>query len=1054
MLVSGGQILAIDKVNTGNTILGDGVQKPLDVNTDLIATTSSVSSVSSVLEQQIDSVSSNFKNYYTKEETSAADQISTALQYLRDHEPVVSAGQNIKVVPVDVNGTIHYVVSASDIVPAVSISGRNGIKVVNEDDTTWVEYSGTDGVIYSAGENIDIYQVNGKWYISADVPDVSDFVTNEDISKLSATIASTYLSASEFDTYSADIDNRLTALESTAEHYTTNSAKYYSTYQTVYDNSAAWNEASAFSAHSGEFMHPDKLEYAPGTNVITGYDGSAFGDKDTNYVGIDGIKVNKDTFEISISADFLSANALDDLSGKWESVYNTVDANSAAWNAHSALSATKLDASESANFMKIADLQSAPENTISGYGESAFYYPPFPEIPEYSGKDGIKVENYEISVSADYLSANALDELSGKWEDVYNTVSTASGSWNEASAFGANSGKFVTSAGVEFDENLAYFLKNTDGSVAWSGVDLSNLGKMYQISSLTPTLVSAGISADEEENPIYVISAAAPEQVATPSISGSKLSAWKETVNDTDYYKISGANIVGNDGISAEYDENTNQWNVGLSANNCYASYAISLTQQNETFVPNVYTQQYKVGNGINFDELSNRLTLDAGMWHVTIRAKIISTYIDTNYYDTTLTCNSNSVSIQFDNSYDHEEYLSLDYDLLNQSDNVQIKPVITNVPANAYVTIERLQLHRVIAGYTVNAGGRSYYAGEGIDIQDDYINAIVSSGLKIGVDNKIEVQPGSGIYIDQNNKVSVKLGKGLAFSADGDIISIETNSDVNEVVETVEQLKKELDGKLTTNMNVSDAQYIIDPLHGTTKSNIAAATLFTVPLQHNIATHTQISFFTTDIMPENTEYPFIFGLYEYNFDYFVTANDPDNNNISARSQTKWVADTGPIWWDTPDAYHHTLAANKGKFTFTFNNVASAETNVVTGLDGTEYVNEFAPCMRSDRAYYLVFFARGKGNNSNRLLGDHGYAGGINETDPQISFRLESEETVPYYYPDDTTATMNAQWYADARTNNSNISLSGIPYWTTAYRHTDNVNEIGRPYVMIRNPRL
>ena len=84
------------------------------------------------------------------------------------------------------------------------------------------------------------------------------------------------------------------------------------------------------------------------------------------------------------------------------------------------------------------------------------------EIPEYSGKDGIKVENYEISISANYLSANALDELSGKWEDTANTVSTASGSWNEASAFGANSGKFVTSAGFEFENNLAYFLKKQE----------------------------------------------------------------------------------------------------------------------------------------------------------------------------------------------------------------------------------------------------------------------------------------------------------------------------------------------------------------------------------------------------------------------------------------------------------------------------------------------------------------------------------------------------------------------------------------------------------------
>lgn len=571
MLVSGGQILAIDHVVRNDTLVGDGSTTALGVNTGVIATTALVSGTSAKLQEEIDTVSGKF-------ETSAA-AISAALQYLHDHEPVVSAGKNIKVTPVDVDGTIHYVISAMDIVPAVNISGRNGIDVVNENDITWISYTGTPGNIYSAGPNIDIYQQNNQWYISATVPDIpdvsnfltsavgqegkalvlkdnvwvpADYVTDDDIQNLSATIANTYVSASIFNTYSASVKDKLDELTDVTD--------------VVKETSAKWDEASAFAAHSADFMLSAKLNTfeKDGRSYISGYDNIPFFDKDTLYTGAEGIKVDIDTHEISISAKYLSANALDDLSGKWESVYNTVDTNSAAWNAHSALSATKLDASESAKFMKIADLQSAPENTISGYGESAFYYPPFPEIPEYSGKDGIKVENYEISISADYLSANALDELSGKWEDTANTVSTASGSWNEASAFGANSSKFVTSAGFEFEDTLAYFLKKqADESMAWSGVDLSDLGKIYPISSLTPDLVSAAVSS-VDGTPTYVLSAAKPEEVSVPNIEGAGCYAIR---NDrSNRYEIT-VGINGNNGVSASYNDNTHEWNIGISAN-------------------------------------------------------------------------------------------------------------------------------------------------------------------------------------------------------------------------------------------------------------------------------------------------------------------------------------------------------------------------------------------------------------------------------------------------------------------------------------------------------
>ena len=445
MLVSGGQILAIDHVVKNATLVGDGSTKPLGVNTDVIATTALVSATSAKLQDEIDAVSSNFDNYYTKNETSAASEISAALESVIRHETEVSAADNTIDVSSETlpDGTVVYKIKAAS---NTNIIGVDPISAELREDGSWyITYHGSQGNIYNKGPNIDIYQVDDQWYISAAVPDVSnfltsavghegkalvlkdnvwvpaDYVTDDDIQNLSATIANTYVSASIFNTYSASVKDKLDELTDVAD--------------VVKETSAKWDEASAFAAHSADFMLSAKLNTfeKDGRSYISGYDNNPFFDKDTLYTGSEGIKVDIDTHEISISAKYLSANALDDLSGKWESVYDTIDTNSAAWNAHSALSATKLDASESAKFMKIADLQSAPENKISGYGESAFYYPPLPEIPEYSGKDGIKVENYEISISANYLSANALDELSGKWEDTANTVSTASGSWNEVS---------------------------------------------------------------------------------------------------------------------------------------------------------------------------------------------------------------------------------------------------------------------------------------------------------------------------------------------------------------------------------------------------------------------------------------------------------------------------------------------------------------------------------------------------------------------------------------------------------------------------------------------
>ena len=987
MLVSGGQILAIDRVYTDNTISGDGVQKRLGVNTKVIATTELVSGTSAKLQSEIDAISGNLHdNYYTKTETSGAEQIQKAFDNFKTTQTIVSAGS-------DIVGVTSAKLDEKTVVYTVTV---------------------TPGEVNIAGASgISAKQTNNTWTIGLS----ADFLSANALDVLSA-----YYKKSETSAATA-IDAALAATSSWANE----------TFQ-----------------EKGDYLTPDDLNNY--------YKKSETSGAQQIQDALD-LKQNKaDMSAYQLSGDYVSATTFAEYKTKVEQDF----VNTSAW-ANSAFQA-KGDYVEETDFnaykeeveQAFADTSSWAKDTFQEKGNyvSADDFNTYKEEVEQTFVDTSAWANETfqsigeyISASEKFLSANALDDISGKWEAAYDIVNTNSAYWNEVSAFSANSGRFLTAEGVT-DPGLAYFLKKDEETdeVTWSGVDLSNLGKMYSISSLSDNLY-AGISADPETNePFYVVSAASAAAVVLPDISGSGVSAWKD--DEQNKYFVS-ANIVGNQGVSAEYNPETNQWDVGISANNCYASYAISMKSSVlNNYIPDVYTEQYNVGTGVTYNAETSKLTTNEGMWHVTIRAKVANTTVDANYYDVTLACNSNSISVQFDNSYQHEEYLSLDYDLLNQNGTAQIRPVISNVPANAYVTIERLQLHKVVVGFTVNeAGGHNYYAGDGINIEDDYIKALVSSGLKIGTDRHIEVQPGSGVYIDENNKISLRLGKGLTFSGSGEMITIETDSDVNEVVDIVENLKQELDGKLTTNMNISDAKAAGCPWDGDTSNiNNIAASFFTIPLQHNLSTASEISFFATQGLGQSDADPLIVGILEYNFDYFeADASAP--NGVKTRSQTQWIADTGPIWYDTPDINGNVLTAGAGRYTYKLKNVTVGSAADITGTDGTVYHNEFGPALRSDRAYYLALYTYSP-NSYKYFLCDEGYAGGINNTDPAISFRKTGTTFID---GDGVERAITREMLALVKSNNLPFSLSGMQYWD---RHTNEANNMKRPYAMIRNPRL
>ena len=772
----------------------------------------------------------------------------------------------------------------------------------------------------------------------------------------------------------------------------------------------------------------------------------------TPYVKISDISAASATWDSAY--DWTRAN-----SAKTMEVNSVVDTYSADWNNHSALSAvvdTKLDAAESAKFMLLSDIQGNADGKIIGYGNSAIYH------PTYYGKDGITVEDYIISISADYLSANALDQLSGNWNSVYDTVETNSGNWNsvydtvetnsgnwnsvydtvetnsanwnEASAFSANSGKFVTSGDEIEDTDLAYVLKKTGDNVAWSGIDLSDLGKIYPITSITPDLVSATISA-VNDIPTYVLSAKETDPVVYYDVSANRMSAWSGIDNDINYYFLQGANISGNNGISAEYDPENNQWDIGLRT----PSYNYAAARTNVTTM--TATSETLSGfvdistAGITFED--DIVTLDKGLYHVDIQVNIPIDEVDESYYDVTLTPSlSNAILCQtIDSTYIHNTTLDLSFDINLLTDNNALTFTLDGLPVGGKYRVANFQIHEVTTiDSLIDVIGGDYAGGDGINVDNE--NKI-----------NVNVDTASGIGINANNQLYVKLGKGLKFDTEGAAEGTLTLDNVTEeVVETVQSLQVELEGKLTTNMNISDAKNVGCPFYNAPSTPTLGAALFTVPLNHKINNDTEISFFTSQVM--NQSFPIMIGLLEYNFKYY----DIEDNTLITRSQTKWIADTGLIWSDTRavdgnwigqrDDQAPNNKANR-KYTFKFKNVTDVISGTVTDpTDGTVYTNIVSPEMRSDRAYYLAFFGRA-GQGMSYFLGDDGYSITTN-SDPYLSFYVNNMQ---YYETEESTGIAMSNWNDAAWEAHSGMSMSSINYWS----REGEANTIARPLVLIRN---
>ena len=602
---------------------------------------------------------------------------------------------------------------------------------------------------------------------------------------------------------------------------------------------------------------------------------------------------------------YLKISDISGISGNWNTAYTYVTANSG--NIAEA-SATAIDVS----------------NTVNTYSSNW-------------------QESYEAltSTSADwnktytYVTAN-----SANIESVSSTVNANSGKWNEASAFSANSGKFVTS-GEEIDTaGLAYVLTKEGQTVAWSGVDLSNLGKMYPITSLTPDLVSA-TTAEVEGTPTYVLSAKEPEPFIQYSISASMMSAWTGIDNDVNYYFLSGANISGNNGISAEYNPEINQWDIGLNKTNLvtYARFHTSNNTYTTSAEITGFAQDDYIGTDIYLDNAE--VYANSGLYHVDMQVGITVPGNDNNYHSTILkstTAPSRQVVQEIDGSYAHTETISLSYDIRVATDATKLTYTIEDLPCNTTFFVKDLNVHRVICSLS-EIGGSTYQAGDGLLLGNNTFSVDIGDGLEFS-GNQVQVKLGDGLKFDENAGVGVK--------------AITINNQVEEVVQSVQKMENDLDSKLTTNFPMPQIDNVYDFANDSISTISNGAGLicqaFTVPINNPIRLVTQDN-------PAGT----LFGVYAKQG---FTPKIMLALYVYDWTHTDYVADTGPIQ----------IAAGRNEFPI-------------------KHINPNITELKSDCVYYAAIYipAEARAQNGLSLAGCPSYAAAsfINAI-PRFTVRTEN----------------------------------------------------------------
>ena len=845
----------------------------------------------------------------------------------------------------------------------------------------------------------------------------SDFAlkteVQEEFEQTSAWVKDNFLSANALDNLSGN-------WESTYKTVETNSAKWETAYETLTSNSADWDEVSA------------KLNSA----TFATYSAD--------------IKSTIETFSgefVELSGDFTAHSADSGLHlsagerEKWTYAANRVENSAAIWDTVSA----KVNNTEFEEFKTSAHNElekKLDKNAFESWSANKDY-------DFYSAGNGIKIENHIVSVSADYaLSADVdtrLDEYYNKDEvdelianfGGYTTatsaepdghpdvreidprriylVKMASGptsadnykEWiyiDTASAWNCVGettmdltpyltkelaaetyqpiGDYVVSSTDVIKPGSAWVLVNDNDNVQWSGLDVSELGNTYVVKSTNGTI---GVGS--------------------------------ATVGNVVTYDLSGAKIVGENGISAEFNPVTNEWNVGLEDYNDigFAKYSSSANVYTASAVVDGYTEDLNVNpTKITLD--NDQILLKTGFYHVDVQTNFTIANPDNNYYNVFVKSIPNAASItqMIDGSYAHTETVDLSFDIRITNDDTPLEISVENFKTNETFAISNLNIHEIVSMPSqIEGGSGNYQAGNGISIGNDTIAAKIGNGLEF----------------NESNAIQVKLGSGLKFDETQGVQAITIDSDVSDVVDTVQELQESLDTKITDNyppamITIADLQVANQTQYAPSNGGMLIGYLFTCPITHKIYVgsnndyKTKIGIYTKQWSGDNKKV--ILGIYEYQPDYV----NPDTQQVG---KTEALCDTGII------------ELQQGYAEYDVKNL------------GTKTTHEMKPgCF-----YYATIYLSYKAGDTNgiTLFGAPGYNTQVNNLKPGITItnvnciHASLYEGLDGYSPDLNFDQMGFSW----QYNSYPPSSTSDPYTSQGIVEA---HAAGRPYFAIRNVKI
>lgn len=838
------------------------------------------------------------------------------------------------------------------------------------------------------------------------------------------------------------------------------SGNWDSVYTTVNTTSSDWNDVSS------------KLN----TNDFNAWSAQA---DITPYTGVDPIVV-KD-HKIYLSADYLSANALDEIkeaSANWNSVYETVKATSGDWNeVSSKADKTDLDdlsgkvetlsgeLKETSSYLneKIETLSDELESTssflsgaidvVSAEFEKVIYTSASAgwDVTPYSAGQNINITNHTIS-SKDWLpeikeaSANAVDVVEGRFDTTENEeFSGYNGTpfYVKQMAVTGESPIIVTKDedkyNIEFEDEYKKFIEEVSAKLYTSAlptvesltpdylkvelVDNQDGTSAWQLSASEQKNYQAGDYIDIDEN----------DKINVTGLHNVTLSSTDESIGITATTGVNGdvnynlsvdqikiPDISGYNGIDARFNQEKGQYEVGIENYNDigFAKFSTSANVFTTSAVANGYNEDLNVNpTKITLD--NDQILLKTGFYHIDVQTNFNVTTADNNYYDVLVKSIPNAASItqMIDASYEHYETVDLSFDVRITEDDTPIKISVENYKTNETFTITNLNIHEIVSMPSqIEGGAGNYQAGKGIIISNDTIEARLGDGLEFN-----------------GNDIQVKLGKGLKFDDSQGVQAVTIDSDVNDVVEAVQELQEALDTKITDNyppamITIADLQVASNTQYAPSNGGMLIGYLFTCPITHKIYNgstgdyQTKIGIYTKQWGTGQDNFQFnrvILGIYEYQPDYV-------NPNTHQVGKTEALCDTGII------------ELQQGYAEYDIKNLGVATTHEMK--PGCFY-------------YAAIYMSYGQvDTNGLTLFGAPGYNTQVNNLKPGITItnvnciRAALYDNMAGYDPDLNFDKMGFSWEYNSYppTSTTDTTSQGIV----------EAHAAGRPYFAFRNVKI